>query len=95
MRIAYIGHSQAKPDKVDAFREFLTSVVAPGVTSSAGCESYQLYQSESDPTQFVGIEIWTSVEAHRGAVINISPESIAEFRQLVAAPPTGGYYRLV
>jgi quinol monooxygenase YgiN len=95
MRIAYIGHSQSKPDQVDAFRTFLTTVVAPGVSGSAGCEAYQLFQSESDPTQFVGIEIWTSVEAHRAAVVNITPESIAEFRQLVPAPPTGGYYRLV
>lgn len=95
MRIAYIGQSQAKPDQIDLFRRFLTTVVAPGVTASAGCESYQLLQSEADPTLFIGIEIWTSIEAHRAAVINISPESIAEFKRLVATAPTGGYYRLV
>ena len=95
MRIAYVGQSQAKPDQIDALRHFLTTVVAPGVTASAGCESYQLLQSEADPTQFIGIEIWISLEAHHAAVVDITPESIAEFKQLVAAPPTGGYYRLV
>lgn len=95
MSIAYIGRSQAKPDQVDAFRRFLQSVVAPGVTACAGCQSYQLLQSESDPTEFLGIEIWDSVEAHRSAVVDIPRESIAEFMQLVAAPPSGSYYRLV
>ena len=95
MSIAYLGRSQAKPDQVDAFRQFLVRVVAPGVTACAGCQSYQLFQSETEPAEFIGIEIWDSVEAHRSAVVDISPESIAEFMQLVAAPPSGSYYRLV
>lgn len=66
MSIIYIGQSQAKPEELDNFRNFLTS-----------------------------IEIWTSVEAHRAAVKNIPAENINEFMKLVAAPPSGGYYRIV
>lgn len=95
MSIIYIGQSQAKPEELDNFRNFLTSVVMPGVQTSEGCESYQLFQSQDDPTKFVGIEIWTSVEAHRAAVKNIPAENINEFMKLVAAPPSGGYYRIV
>jgi len=52
-----------------------------------------MIQSEDDPTRFIGIEVWTSIEAHRAAIKNIPPESIREFMTLVAGPPTGGYYR--
>ncbi len=95
MSVAYIGQSQAKSDEVERFRDFLNSVVKPGILGSEGCESYQLFQSQDDPTQFIGIEVWTSVEAHRASVKNIAPESIAEFMKLVASPPRGGYYHLV
>jgi quinol monooxygenase YgiN len=95
MSIAYIGHSQAKPDEIDTYRNFLLSVVRPAVQSSEGCHSYQMLQSQDDPTRFIGIEVWDSVEAHRAAVKNIPPERINEFMQLVAAPPSGGYYHLV
>jgi quinol monooxygenase YgiN len=95
MSVAYIGQSQAQPEAVEAFRRFMTEVVAPAVTASDGCQGYQIFQSETDPTQFIGVELWASVDAHRGAVKNIDPASIAEYMQLVAAPPTGGYYRLV
>jgi quinol monooxygenase YgiN len=91
--VTYIGHSQAKPDQIDAFRQFMMTVVIPAVRASAGCESCQMLQSLDDPTKFVVIEVWESVEAHRASVKNITPESIAEYMQLVAAPPMGDHYR--
>lgn len=95
MSIIYIGQSQAKTDEVDNFRNFLTSVVMPAVRTSAGCESYQLFQSQADPTKFIGIEVWDSVEAHRASVNKIPAESLGEYMKLVATLPTGGYYHSV
>ena len=92
MSIVYIGQSQAKPDTITELRNFLTSLVAPAITASEGNESYQLFQSREDPTQFIGIEIWTSIEAHQASVKNIPAESISEFMTLVAHPPSGRYY---
>ena len=92
MSIIYIGQSQAKIGEVDNLRNFLTSVVLPGVQTSAGCESYQLFQSQDDPTKFIGIEVWDSVEAHRASVKNIPAESLGEYMKLVATLPAGGYY---
>ena len=63
MSVIYIGQSQAKPDTIDELLHLLSSVVVPAVNSSPGCESCRFYQSEDDPTRFLGIEIWTSVEA--------------------------------
>ena len=92
MSIVYIGQSQTKPDTIAELRNFLTSVVAPAITASEGCESYQLFQSREDPTRFIGIEIWASVEAHRASVKNIPAKSIDEFMKLVTGPPSGSYY---
>ncbi len=92
MNIIYIGYSQAKPDTVAELRNFYTSLVAPAIRASAGSESYQLFQSRDNPTQFIGIEVWTSVEAHQASVKNIPAESIARFMQLVVGPPSGRYY---
>lgn len=93
MSITYIGQSQAKPDRIDDFRQFMETLVIPSVRASAGCESCQMLQSLEDPTRFVVIEVWESLEAHRASVKDIPPESIAEFMQLVAAPPSGSHYR--
>jgi quinol monooxygenase YgiN len=95
MSIVYIGQSQARPEAIDRFRDFLTAVVAPAIRASAGSESYQVLQSQDDPTRFIGIEVWESIDAHRASVKNIPPQSIDEFRKLVAGPPSGGYYRAV
>jgi quinol monooxygenase YgiN len=95
MSVMYIGQSQAKLDKVDDFRYFLISVVAPAVKASEGCESYQLFQSRDNPAQFIGIEVWTSVEAHRASVKNIPAESISKFMEMIDGTPNGGYYDLV
>jgi len=93
MSIAYVGQSHAKSGESGKLREFLLSVVLPAVRSSSGCESCLMLQSEDDPTRFIGIEVWTSVEAHRASIKNIPAESIREFMKLVAGPTTGGYYR--
>ncbi len=92
MSIAYIGQSQAKPDAIEDLRSFYTALVAPAITSSEGCNSYHLFQSQEDPTQFIGIEVWASIEAHQASIKNIPAESISEFMKLVAAPPRGKYF---
>jgi quinol monooxygenase YgiN len=95
MSIAYVGYTQAKPGQAEALRELFATVVVPAVRGSAGCESCQFFQSEDDPTRFVGIETWASVQDHRAAIKNIPSEAITEFMTLVAGAPSGGYYRSV
>ena len=95
MSVAYVGQSQAKADESENLRKFLVSVVSPAVRASAGCESCLMLQSETDPTKFIAMEVWASVEAHRASIKNIPAESIATFMQLVAVPPSGGYYSVL
>ena len=94
MSIYRIGEMQAKEGLTEELREFLSSIM-PGIHSSAGCESVQLYQSQDDPSKFMMIEIWDSLESHQASVRNISPETLGEIRPLLATSPSGSYFKLL
>ena len=94
MSVYRIGETQAKPETIEALRDFLISIM-PGIKSSQGCESVMLYQSQDDPTKFTMIEIWDSVELHQASVKNIPSEMLTEIRPLLAATPSGRYNNLV
>jgi len=89
-----IGETQARPERIEALRDFLISIM-PGIKSSEGCESVQLYQSRDDPAKFTMIEVWASIEAHQASVKEIPAELLAEIRPLLASAPNGSYYGLV
>jgi quinol monooxygenase YgiN len=92
--ITRIGEFQAKPESINAMRELLISIM-PGIKSSRGCESVQLYQSHDAPTKFTMVEVWDSLESHQASVKNITPEQLAEIRAILASPPSGQYYKLM
>lgn len=94
MSILRIGEVQAKPESIKELRDFLISIM-PGIKSSEGCESVQLYQKEDDPSKFIMIEVWDSVESHQASVKNIPPEKLGEIRPLLATSPSGSYFRLI
>lgn len=94
MSISRIGEVQAKPELVNELREFLLAII-PGIEASEGCESVQLYQSEEDPSMFLMIEVWDSVEWHQASVKNIPPEKLGEIRPLLATSPSGSYFKII
>lgn len=94
MSISRIGEMQAKDESIEDLREFLISIM-PGIQSSEGCESVQLYQSADDPSKFLMIEVWDRVESHQASVRNIPPEKLGEIRPLLATSPSGSYYKVV
>jgi quinol monooxygenase YgiN len=94
MRVSRIGEVQAKPELTENLRAFLLSLI-PMIKSSEGCESVQLYQSQDDPSKFIMIEMWDSIESHQASVRNIPPEKLGEIRPLLATSPSGSYFRLV
>jgi quinol monooxygenase YgiN len=91
MTITRISEFGAQAGKDDALRDFLASVV-PSIEASAGCQSCQLLQSHDDPTRFVVIEVWDSIEAHQASVKNIPPEAFQNIMKLLASAPRGEYY---
>ncbi|MFT3895936.1 MAG: antibiotic biosynthesis monooxygenase [Anaerolineales bacterium] len=91
MSIARIGETQAKPESIEELRKFWLSIM-PGIKATKGCEFVTLYQSQEDPTRFTMIEIWDSVESHKAAVMDISPDDIAKVRTMLASAPSGSYF---
>ena len=94
MSISRIGEIQAKEELIEELREFLISIM-PGIQSSEGCETVQLYQSQDDPSKFMMIEVWDRVESHQASVRNIPPEKLGEIRPLLATSPSGSYFTLI
>lgn len=94
MSVIRIGEVQAKEELTEKLRDFLMSIM-PGISSSEGCESVQLYQSQDDPSKFVMVETWDRIESHQAFVKNIPPEKLGEIRPLLAASPSGSYFHLV
>jgi len=94
MAVARIGEVQAKPGLTEELRDFLVSIM-PGIRESAGCEFVQLFQSEEDPSKFMMIEVWDSVESHQASMKNIPPEKLGEIRPLLANSPSGSYFQLI
>jgi quinol monooxygenase YgiN len=92
--VTRIGEVQAREELTDALREFLMSIL-PTIKASKGCESCELLQSQDDPTKFVIIEVWDSVESHKASVNNIPPEMIGQIRPLLAGSPSGAYFGTV
>src|SRR6266542_86402 len=94
MSTCRIGETQAKPETIEALRNFLISIM-PGIKSSPGCESVQLFQSEDDPTKFTMIEIWNNVESHKASGKNIPPELLSQISPLLSSAPSGSYFNIV
>jgi quinol monooxygenase YgiN len=94
MSISRIGEVRAKEGSIAALRDFLISIM-PMIQSSPGCESVQLHQSQDDPSKFMMVEVWDSVESHRDSVKNIPPEKLSEIQPLLGGPPSGSYYGLI
>ncbi len=91
MNVTRINQFQAAEVKSDELFAFLKSLI-PQISSSAGCQSCEVLQSDDDAHQFVVIEKWDSKESHQQAAENIPPEQIAAVMPLLTAPPQGTFY---
>jgi quinol monooxygenase YgiN len=65
-KIYVVARIVAKPESVAVVREQLSSLLVP-TRAEEGCLVYDLFQNESDPTDFTFYEEWTSgatLDAH-------------------------------
>ena len=91
MSVLRINRFFAQPHLAEDLFEFLQSIL-PIIRSADGCESAQLLRGKDDPHEFVLLETWDSVAAHKGSVKAIPPEKFALVLPMMAKPPTGAYY---
>lgn len=94
MSIYRIGSFQAKAELLQEMQDFLHSIMAM-IKASTGCEAVQLFQSQDNPTMFIMIEVWDSVESHRASVKRIPSEKLMQIQPLLATAPSGNYYQLL
>jgi quinol monooxygenase YgiN len=94
MSVTRFNEFRARAGKIDGLREFLVSIL-PGISSFGGCQSCQLLQSHDDPTRFVVVEVWDSIESHQASVKDIPPEMFASVMELLDGPPLGEYFRRI
>jgi quinol monooxygenase YgiN len=92
MPVTRINEFQACEGQGDALKQRLLTFV-PLIAACPGCRSCQLLQAEDDPTRIMVIEVWDSASVHRASLKRFPPEIFAETMKLLAAPPTGRYYR--
>lgn len=90
--ITRINEFQAAPHKEEELFSFLKSLI-PFISGSKGCISCQVLQSLESQNQFVVIEQWASVDAHKKSVESIPKEEMSAAMSLFGAPPKGRYYK--
>jgi quinol monooxygenase YgiN len=90
--ITRIGEMKARIGQEQALRYFFETVIMPALDQSAGMQSYHLLQNQVEPTRFIFIEIWDSLEAHQSSVPNIDPRQIESILTLLSDMPRGEYY---
>ena len=92
MTITRIGEMKARKGQEEALRSFFDAVIMPAVKASAGIQSYHLLQNQVEPTRFISIELWDSIEAHQASVKKIDPRQIENVMNLLADTPQGEYF---
>jgi quinol monooxygenase YgiN len=92
MSIYRIGQMKARDGEEEALRQFVEGIIMPGIETSAGNLSCQIYESQEAPGTFMIVEEWENVEAHKASVKNISPDDIQTIMKLLADSPAGNYY---
>jgi quinol monooxygenase YgiN len=80
----------AKPELADSMQGELDRL-GDIVRALPGCLGFEMLRDIEDPTRFVFIEKWQSVEAHKAGGKQIPREAFAKLMDALAAPLAGSY----
>lgn len=89
--ITRINEFQAADGRAEELYSFLKSL-APYITSSDGCVSFEVLRSVSAPSTFAVIERWADIESHKKSLERFPKEEMQSAMPLFGAPPKGNYY---
>ena len=85
--VIIIARISAKSETLAELRQILTDLVAPS-RAEAGCVSYELFQDNDDPRDFITVENWgDSVAADAHMSTPHVAAAIAQAGVLLAQPP--------
>ncbi len=91
MSITRINQFQAAEGKSEELFAFLKSLI-PYISSSEGCLSCEVLQSQDNQDEFVVLEKWASVESHKKSIEGYPKEEMQSAMVLFGAPPKGAFY---
>ncbi|MFZ4551085.1 MAG: putative quinol monooxygenase [Aquabacterium sp.] len=91
MHVTRINRFYAKPHLAEDLHAFLVGVM-PTLRRAPGCESAQLLRGKDDPHEFVIVEQWASISAHKSGAQVIPPEQFSVILPMLSRPPAGAYY---
>jgi quinol monooxygenase YgiN len=89
--ITRINEFLSAPGKEDELHSFLKSL-APYITSSEGCISFEVLRSMSSPSSFAVIEKWADIDSHKKSLALFPKETMQSAMALFGGPPKGEYY---
>ena len=89
--ITRINEFQAANGKAEELHSFLKSL-APFITASDGCISFEVLKSVSAPSAFAVIEKWADIESHKMSLERFPKEQMQSAMPLFGAAPKGSYY---
>lgn len=92
MTITRIGEMRAKTGQEIELRAFIETVVLPALKAADGLQACHLLQNQADPSRFIIIELWNSIESHQASAGAIDPRQIENAMKLLASPPRGAYF---
>jgi quinol monooxygenase YgiN len=95
MPIKVVAHLISKRDTIDQTREILLGLIEPTRVEN-GCIAYELFQNNSDPTDFTFVEEWTddaALDAHLESPHLIDAKT--KLGDLLAADPDIRRYTLL
>lgn len=93
MSILRINEFKANPDSAKALFDFLFNLV-PIIKANKGCIDVKTAAAQDDPTIFLVVETWETIEDHQNSVKSISTEEIKKIMPLLAQTPRGRYFYL-
>lgn len=91
MSVIRIDEFRAAEGRHDELRRALADILT-FVSGTDGCESVQIFQSESEPERIVVVERWREHEAHQKAMSSIRPAALHRVMSFLSEMPGGAYY---
>jgi quinol monooxygenase YgiN len=89
--ITRINEFHAAEGKAEDLLTLLTSLIAY-IQSSEGCFSCEVLRHHEHREQFVVLEKWESIAAHKHSIENFPKNQMQKAIGLFKAPPKGEYY---
>lgn len=91
MSVTRINEFQAAEEKEEELYGFLQSLTEY-ISSSDGCESFEVLRCKDNSKEFVVLEKWDSEASHQASIANYPHEKMQEAMILFGAPPKGRYF---